>query len=1490
IFDARLTPISEESTGVVPALGAVLEIEFSPFRAGLVPALEHLGLDTSATPIKRATVDIPAGALSTKQDISATQISPQGLQDLLPAGWSPVGVIDLSPHGISFQVPGGLSVPNLMNLDQSQTVALVKWDEEAHAWRVVSDASHSADNETINAQINSTGQYVFVLADVAPQVPPSPAVGQLLQGIDRPLIPDGVTTTITPKPKVIFYKPGVCSDVGMVVSWAGGSLSSGTTCFTVLREEYDFYSGARMVRGPVVQDVVLYSMGQEVLSASYPVSPSMEFMAIALKKGIIHVDAIAPETAERDIHIIGPQGGTVSLDTGQSVIVPAHALSETIPVDIETIDPDDPALIIPDGFTFVGALNISFANHHLDVPAILSVPLPDSVSPEGQFLLVKMVDTTEKTEAVLVGRGSVEAGTVTSTYDLDQDSDAQLPGVISGGRYVFIKAEQPLGFAAGTVFDPDGAAKPQALVTSSGVALASLAGPDGQYVASVPIGAFTLNALDLEKLDSGQAPGEIQETGALAMIDIFLVAEPPRVVEVIPQNGASNVALETSIRLRFSEPLAPESVSESSIVLTGPDGPVPGRINLTSSNTEVVFRPLQSLQSNSTYTITVLTQIKDMAGYPLQGPFSASFTSLDTTPPPPPPASAVNATIPREEGKTTVTGTQGTAGVHDTVVVVNKTKNISQPALVQPDGSFSTTIEAGLTDEIVISITDPAGNETVVPVGPFRDPDGSTVIGPQGGILEAENGVVLEIPEGAFPDGAIVRVTALTQSDIPVSPGSDFPFVAAFRYESSEPAQEFIDISAPLPPSVDPDVNSGIVAKVVELYGGEPHLAIIDTAKVKDGRLVTASPPCPGLKGYYATVALYLNRMALMMQVQARVFFTALAGFSIARFVPYMAGLGLGSALAAIEIMTADLEPLYPPFVGVPEGGNPYACMLVPPEQGFKAVIRDPNTREAINYIDIDPIEPFGHAHFNFSVYRKHDVFGPKVVSIEPVSKVLGSRNEKITIKFAEPIDHMSLLGAGEKDIYLTLKDNEQVYFTGTWELKEDNTVLVFEPHHRLPMGESFVLQLENIRDLAGNSYDGPAIELRTYTPEIIFPTQDNQFDRAKIAQDLGVSIDQVPDELWLGDLDYSTRTPEVSYDGRWHTDIVAIQYPDYNKSGWNTYRLFKIDVTDPTSPRVSGAFKTDTRYTQTRIRLLDDVLLPPRPDFQGDPWWERKVLVYNSEDPSIHFCWDPEADNQEIYNEWRQQHCDPECVSIPGGCGDLAVVTGYGTGASGTSYSMIFPYEVADPQNISWIGWRYLSDAGYGFYIRPDAPVGVGYPEGLALVPHMDITHGEKVHTDTIGAFVANYGIGLQLVDLGLNMPGIEDSERQNQSLPWAPVERLHMSRGSYYKDVVLVPSRIKQDGTEVPARIAAIAFDHKSSTVRALQIFIPGQGDTPTGTKDLPGAPEHIAVGSNIPVLNYETNEITLYDLAIITFAGDTGGGIFISEVPEDGSSPVK
>lgn len=1474
VFDIRLTPLSNQAQAITTTIGGTLIQPFSLEKAGYIPALEAMDQDVAGMVPGEMTFEIPAGSLSESQPFSLHQTNPQGLASPLPIGWSPVGVVDIQPHGILLQVPGILTLPNHLGLDQSPILAT--WDEAVHAWRMIGTAEIIANGQKLQAEVDLTGQVAFLLPDQLPQPPPQPAVNELLQGTTPILIPETATTVIKPKPQVIFYQPGVSSDVATTISELTPSLPSGIPALIGISERYDFYTGGDLTPAPIYQDVRLYSYNQPLATAAFPVTPSWEFAPLSLNQGIIDVDLFAPLDNQRSIPIIGPAGGTISLPGGETLTFSEGSVDDFIPVIIKPFDPAVPDLQLPPSLTVLGGIMTSFFGQSSAAPATFSIPAPAGLNGQEQILLLKLQEVQGATHLALVGLGKLDDQIINSSCRLPDDNEAIFDGLRNRGRYLFAYLADELALVRGQVLDPDGEPVSGALITTDNLPIVAVSRQDGTYTAAVPSSGFNITTLDPVTMNSGTITGGPLPAGEILNLTLSLVPKPPTVISFSPADGQENVPLEPIISITFSEPLDPATVTAKNLICSGPQGPVAGTLSMMGGNSQVIFRPSAPLIPNTTYTFSISTNIKDLAGYTLETPVFFSFTSLDTLPPLPPAAATVGATIPAS-GQSTITATQGTAGPHDTVTVVNQTSGITTPVLVNDDGSFTATVAAELADRLVITITDQASNQTTLAVGAFRNPDGATVIGPEGGQLESNNNIILSIPPGAFPNGAIVKIIDIPEEDIGTSPGPDFPFVAGFAIESSAAPEIYLNASTPMPPGTSPDAR-GIVARMVEVHG-ESALAVVDTAKMIDGRLSTASPPCPGIEQKTGRYAMFLNNDQRMSMAQSLVSIVA-------------QGMHAVTIEAFVEAYGGTLAPLYPFIAVAGSPGHAMAqyydqnCLPVPPDTPLKVVVRDADTQEAIDYVDVDPIQPFEHAHFHFNVYNRHDIKSPEVIWTIPVSRVLNSDAKKLKIRFSEPVDYMSLLGAGEKDIYLTPEDNEEAVYTGTWQLLENNTVVVFETHRRLPMGKKYRLHLENIKDMAGNTYDGPPILFSTYKPRLIFPTASDSMNRNTAAAALGVDLQNIPDPFRFKDVDFITRTPDESCDGKTHTTLAAIQRW-LTRSG--AYRLFTFDATDPTAPIITGGFQTDGRFSAETVRLLSNIQITPREDAWADPqFWKKRRLYYSIADPSIRMCVDPDDPDQHRYEQWIAKNCKDEdggCGIIEGGCGDLAVTT-----AGNTDYSYLWTYDVTRRDDAKWISSRLLSDNGVPEHPRRyEAPAGMGIPLGLSVLPGLDITHGSLVHPDTVGAYVANTGIGLELADLGLNIPDITDDERQSSSdYPWGYAETLQLNAQLYYVDVAVAPARVNADNSVVPPRVVAIASDLKDGTgIATLEIFRADLGGEPTGMVRLSRPPAHIAIATHIPVWEGSPSESTPHDIAVVS---SDKGGIYLYDIPEDGTSPQK
>lgn len=102
----------------------------------------------------------------------------------------------------------------------------------------------------------------------------------------------------------------------------------------------------------------------------------------------------------------------------------------------------------------------------------------------------------------------------------------------------------------------------------------------------------------------------------------------PRVMAIDPNRGFSNISTRASILITFSEPVDPASVSASSLAVTDSAGMVvTGTRRLSVGNRVLTFFP-DDLRYNTTYIVTLTSDVADAAGNALvETPFASDFST-----------------------------------------------------------------------------------------------------------------------------------------------------------------------------------------------------------------------------------------------------------------------------------------------------------------------------------------------------------------------------------------------------------------------------------------------------------------------------------------------------------------------------------------------------------------------------------------------------------------------------------------------------------------------------------------------------------------------------------------------------------------------------------------------------------------------------------------------------------------------------------------------
>jgi len=99
----------------------------------------------------------------------------------------------------------------------------------------------------------------------------------------------------------------------------------------------------------------------------------------------------------------------------------------------------------------------------------------------------------------------------------------------------------------------------------------------------------------------------------------------PTISDTSPLNNATNVARNNAITISFSTEMDPATINSSTILVQQGTTNIPGTV--TYSGTTATFTPTNSLLALTTYTVTVTTGAKTLAGKPFASNSISTFTT-----------------------------------------------------------------------------------------------------------------------------------------------------------------------------------------------------------------------------------------------------------------------------------------------------------------------------------------------------------------------------------------------------------------------------------------------------------------------------------------------------------------------------------------------------------------------------------------------------------------------------------------------------------------------------------------------------------------------------------------------------------------------------------------------------------------------------------------------------------------------------------------------
>ncbi len=247
-----------------------------------------------------------------------------------------------------------------------------------------------------------------------------------------------------------------------------------------------------------------------------------------------------------------------------------------------------------------------------------------------------------------VGSGSLSASASDPLTQLRGSATGTL--TFDGAEALLEVRLEPSAELRGTVLLADGvtpAVAAQAVVRIAGRTYYSITDDDGLFVFdSLPLGSFTYDLLE------HLGPGEWHGSGSLApagtILDlgtVVLDAAAPQVVALAPGDGALGVALGSTVRIDFSEPIS-TGYQSNWVELRRLSGSLVAASSTWSADRRTLtLTPALPFASFTSYQVKVTTWVMDLAQRHLASLVQGTFTTLDAIPP------QVSSTLPVQNAK-----------------------------------------------------------------------------------------------------------------------------------------------------------------------------------------------------------------------------------------------------------------------------------------------------------------------------------------------------------------------------------------------------------------------------------------------------------------------------------------------------------------------------------------------------------------------------------------------------------------------------------------------------------------------------------------------------------------------------------------------------------------------------------------------------------------------------------------------------------------------
>lgn len=499
VLDARLTPLGNPSS-VKAAMGA----EISDAHGNIL--------------------NVPPGAFSQDDTIFFTSVGNQGPAVSFPAGWSPLGLFNISASQL-FNTALTLQINNMSSGLVGETVVFTRFDDSSRKWIVKDTISVNAGLSASLTGITQNGQYAALIADTGDLAPESATAGAPLSGITPAILPDDAVASGEVVPSM-----GPADDPtpaqALITITSATPLSSGTILRGDFMELVYLREGGSLSPTDTTQDLAAYRKPGDTtgttLEARFPIAPSKIFQLGEVTAGTISVTMKSRDRISRNL--VGPDGGGMMLTEGR-LTVPENALSTAIPVSLQALSAYSFPVETPDGLRLLGGFNLDLAGETTRQPLILTLENAAYLAPtQSQVVVAQIKQVMGKDRLVFVALAAVEGNSLTTVY---QAGNISLPGIREGGRYGFYAIEGNIDIISGTARDADNHLSGH-LVECGELPFCAVTDTQGRFYMPVLTGTYTLTVTG--SIIADQAV--ITSNTDTPLAAIVILPTPPRVASI----------------------------------------------------------------------------------------------------------------------------------------------------------------------------------------------------------------------------------------------------------------------------------------------------------------------------------------------------------------------------------------------------------------------------------------------------------------------------------------------------------------------------------------------------------------------------------------------------------------------------------------------------------------------------------------------------------------------------------------------------------------------------------------------------------------------------------------------------------------------------------------------------------------------------------------------------------------------------------------------